>query len=131
MVGRLLSSEARANRGAVPQSKSSAYSEAIQLFASVIKDPAVLPYQRALAEYHSGLADLKFKGRSTRAMRLSPEAVGYVNDAVSVFKAAYQELKATVDIKEMETNIANAEKLLGGEDDNSLKADDIDWVVIR
>jgi tetratricopeptide (TPR) repeat protein len=111
--------------------RTAAYTEARALFEAVIKDPAVLPYQRALAEYHYGLAELKFGSRGIAAGRLSPETAAFVQDALRIFETQSGDLEASAGIEEMAGNISSARKVLDGRVDHSFKADDIDWVVIR
>ena len=112
--------------------RNAAYNEARNLFTAVIKDPGVLPYQRALAEYHYGLAELRFRRTyGFRFSALSAETVALVKDALGVFQSRYRELKPSVDIKEMSDDIANAQKVLKVRGNKSLKADDVDWIVIR
>jgi Acyl-coenzyme A:6-aminopenicillanic acid acyl-transferase len=106
-----------------------AYSESRELFQAVIKDPEVLPYQRALAEYHLALAERKFGNGAVAG--LSPETVALVQDALHVFQAEYDQLKVHFEIKEMAENISNARTLLDAVPKRSLKAADIDWVVMR
>lgn len=108
-----------------------AYSEARQLFRSVIADLGAAPYQRALAEYHFGLMELKFGGWRFRRAKLQPAAALLVKDAVGVFQTEYDRVKTKFEIKEMASNIENALKVLEGPEGRELKADDIDWVVIR
>jgi hypothetical protein len=107
--------------------RTAAYTEARELFLAVIKDPDVLPYQRALAEFHLGLAERK---SGNGAAGLSPDTTGFVNDALQVFQSEYKALKPSAEIKEMADNISNAQKVLDGTD-KSLNAADIDWIVIR
>jgi hypothetical protein len=54
-----------------------------------------------------------------------------VKDALGVFQSASAELESGLKIKEMADNISNAQKVLDGRADRSLKAGDIDWVVMR
>ena len=54
-----------------------------------------------------------------------------MKDALGVFQSRYRELKPSVDIKEMSDDIANAQKVLEVRGNKSLKADDVDWIVIR
>ena len=77
ILARLLALKSTQNLAGPNQSRlarNSSYNESRQLFTAVIKDPGVLPYQRALAEYHYGLAELKFRN-SFRFARLSPETI--------------------------------------------------------
>jgi hypothetical protein len=110
-----------------PAARTAAYAEARELFLAVIKDPDVLPYQRALAGYHLGIAERKSGNGATA---LSREAAELVNDALQVFQSEYKALKPSFEIKEMADNISNAQKVLNGTD-KPPDADDIDWVVIR
>jgi tetratricopeptide (TPR) repeat protein len=132
---RLLTVRARqkGDSGTKPdEERAAAYNEARALFETVIKDPAVLPYQRALTEYYYGLAEVNFeKNQGMPAARLSPETAVLVKDAAGVFQSASAELEPGIKIKEMAENVANAQKLLDGRADRSLKAGDIDWVVMR
>jgi hypothetical protein len=114
------------------EERAAAYAESRALFEAVIKDPAVLPYQRALAEYYYGLAELQLgKNQGIPAARLSQETAVFVKDALGVFQSASAELESGLKIKEMADNISNAQKVLDGRADRSLKAGDIDWVVMR
>jgi tetratricopeptide (TPR) repeat protein len=134
ILARLLAMTATQNLNRRDQSHAdhnAAYGEARQLFAAVINDPATAPYQRALAEYHAGLAELKFKAKSLRVVRMSPETAASVNHALGVFQSSYQDLKSSVDIKDMAADIANARKVLTPQGYRSLDAADIDWIVIR
>ncbi len=108
-----------------------AYDESRQLFQAVIRDRGVLPYQRALAEYHYGLAELKFGRNGGASVKLSGETAALVSDAVRVFQSKQRALEPGIEIKEMATNISNAQKVLNAAADKSLTADDIDWVVMR
>src|SRR5258706_4625572 len=105
--------------------------ESCQLFQAVIRDRGVLPYQRALAEYHYGLAELKFGRNGGASVKLSGETAALVSDAVRVFQSKQRALEPGIEIKEMATNISNAQKVLNAAADKSLTADDIDWVVMR
>ncbi len=113
------------------EARRAAYRESRERFRAVIEDPGEQPYQRALAEYHYGLTELKFEGGRFRRSRLSPETAALVGHALGVFQSQYQKLKSSVEIKEMADNVANAQKILGAVRGKSLMADDIDWVVIR
>jgi Acyl-coenzyme A:6-aminopenicillanic acid acyl-transferase len=107
-----------------------AYTESRALFETVIKDPAVLPYQRALAEYYYGLTELKFRKRGLMPAKLSPETAAFVKDAVRIFQDKL-EIDAGSKIQDLADNVSNARKVLEGRVDRSLKAGDIDWIVIR
>ncbi len=111
--------------------RKTAYDESRKLFTAVMEDPHLLPYQRALAAYHYGLAELKFRKEARRASRLTRETVPLVNDALKVFISRRKELQSSVEIKGMADNISNTRKILRGLVYRSLKADDIDWIVIR
>jgi hypothetical protein len=111
--------------------RAATYAESRALFEAVIKDPAVLPYQRALAEYYYGLTELKFGSRGIGASRLSPETTALVKEALRIFQSKSEEIDAGAEIQEMADNISNARKVLDGRAGRSLKAGDIDWVVIR
>jgi tetratricopeptide (TPR) repeat protein len=131
---RLLTIKARQKQdgGAKPEEeRAAAYAESRTLFEAVIKDPAVLPYQRALAEYHYGLTEVKFGRHGFTKAKLAPETVTLVRDALRVFQAETAETEASGEIREMEQNKLDARKVLDGRVDRSFKADDIDWVVIR
>ncbi len=111
--------------------RTAAYDESRQLFDAIIEDPRIQPYQRALAEYYDGLAELKFRHAAFGAVGLSRETRDRVEDALDIFQSSYRALKPSVEIKEMEDNIANARKALSGATDKSAQDGDIDWVVIR
>jgi tetratricopeptide (TPR) repeat protein len=132
---RLLTVKAKQKRdgGIKPdEERAAAYTESRALFETVIKDPAVLPYQRALAEYYYGLAELKFgRTQGIPAAGLSPETAVFVKDALRIFQSTSAELDSSLQIREMAENVSNVKKVLDGRADRSLKAGDIDWVVIR
>jgi hypothetical protein len=131
ILARLLAMKATQNLYGAQGTRLDAYTESRQLFKAVIEDPGVLPYQRALAEYHYGLAELKFRSHRFWLSKLSPETAALVKAALHVFQSEYQKLKSSAEIKEMAANIANAQKVLGAAAGKSLKADDIDWIVMR
>ena len=137
MLARLLAMKATQNLygDQSRDARNAAYNESRELFTTVIKDAGVLPYQRALAEYHYALAELKFRNsKGLRFAKLSPETIALMNDALSVFQSKSAELKSTIEIKDMATDISNAKKVVnarGYSDQKSLKADDVDWIVIR
>ncbi len=108
--------------------RQAAYEESRELFRTVIADPAVLPYQRALAEYHLGLTEMKFQSKRSWGAKLSPGTAALMKDALGVFQSGYQRVKPDSDIREMASNIANAQKVMDGK---PVKAEDVDWVVIR
>jgi hypothetical protein len=134
ILARLLA--AKAEPGALRSGKSqavrsAAYRESRDLFDAVIADKGVPPFQRALAEYYSGLEELKFKHDAFGIAGLSPETRALVNEALSVFQSRYQALEPGIQIQGIDADLANARKVLSGTTDKSLTADEIDWVVMR
>ncbi len=53
-----------------------------------------------------------------------------MNHALEVFQSAYRHLEPGVEIKDIDADIDNAQKMLTGAADK-VKAGDIDWVVIK
>jgi hypothetical protein len=131
ILARLLASKATQDFPGQTRSRdarTAAYAESRQLFDALIEDPDVLPYQRALAEYHLGLTELKFR-RGFLSRGLSEQTRERVDEALRVFQSKRDALKPTIEIKDIDTDIENARKVLAG--DKSIKEDDIDWVVMR
>ncbi len=110
--------------------RSAAYREALQLFDAIIGDQRTAPLQRALAEYHEGLAEAKFRRGALGTAGLSSETRDRVNHALEAFQSAYRHLEPGVEIKDIDADIENAQNVLTGAADK-VKAGDIDWVVIK
>ena len=89
------------------------------------------PYQRALAEYYLGLAQLKLRRNVLGTFGITSRTRGRLDDALRVFQSTKDAIKADAAIKDIDVDIANAQKVLTGELDKSMEAGDIDWVVIR
>ena len=88
ILARLLAIKATENIHGQDQShdgRTAAYDEAWQLFDALIEDPNVQPYQRALAEYYLGLAELKFRHNDLKTFGITEQTRWRVNDALRVF----------------------------------------------
>ena len=134
ILARLLAIKATENihgQNLSEDARTAAYHEAWQLFDRLIEDPNVQSYQRALAEYYLGVAELKFRHNVLETFGITEQTRWRVNDALKVFLSKKEAIEAGTEIKDMDVDIANALKVLTGEPDKSIKAGDIDWVVIR
>ena len=61
--------------------------------------------------------------------RLSRDTITLLKDALRIFSSSYQKLRPSLEIRSMASDISNVRKVLTG--NASLRAEDIDWVVVR
>jgi len=111
--------------------RKAAFEEARALFFAVIGDRDAQAHHRALAELHLGLAERQFRRGVFGALTLSRETRDRVNEALSILQSADRAVEQGVAIKDRDADIANARKVLSGDGVKSIKADEIDWIVIR